>query len=97
MGDSGGSLDQNAHRKADSNSVHEICSGNEELIWRSLTLHSGREFVYILSMLWDKSKTEFKNSGPVNLMEEIPRQSSSQAVAWLLLAAFSQVYSENCE
>jgi hypothetical protein len=30
-------------------------------------------------------------------MEEISRQASFQSVAWLLLTAFSQVYSENCE
>jgi hypothetical protein len=31
------------------------------------------------------------------LTEEIPRQHSIQAVAWILLSSFSQVYSENWE
>jgi hypothetical protein len=30
-------------------------------------------------------------------MEEISSQFSSQAVPWLIIATFSQVYSENCK
>lgn len=31
------------------------------------------------------------------LAEEIPRQSNTQAESWILLATFSQVYTENIE
>jgi hypothetical protein len=41
------------------------------------------------------SDTEFKSNGLINLMEETSRQHSIQA--WLLLAAFSQIFSKNFE
>jgi hypothetical protein len=44
--------------------------------------------------LWE---AEFKGNRVMNLVEEISKQPSIQAVAWLLLDAFSQVYSENQE
>jgi hypothetical protein len=42
--------------------------------------------------LW---KAEFKGYGPIIQMEGISRQSSILAMAWLEVATFSQVYSEN--
>jgi hypothetical protein len=41
--------------------------------------------------LWE---SELKNDGLIHLVEEISKQPSIQAVACLLLAAFSQIYSE---
>jgi hypothetical protein len=35
--------------------------------------------------------------GLMSLLEEISREQSIQAVAWLLLAAFSQIYSRTRE
>jgi hypothetical protein len=40
---------------------------------------------------------EFKGDGLINLMKEILKQSSIQAVTWLLLTTFSLVYNENLE
>jgi hypothetical protein len=42
-------------------------------------------------------EAEFKGDTLINLMEEMLGQPSIQAVAWLLLAAFSQIYNENWE
>jgi hypothetical protein len=42
--------------------------------------------------LWE---SKFKGDELIYLVEESLRQPSIQAVAWLLLAAFSQIYSEN--
>lgn len=42
-------------------------------------------------------EAEFKDDGPVYLVENISRQQSIAKVAWVPLAAFSQVYSENQE
>jgi predicted alpha-1,6-mannanase (GH76 family) len=41
------------------------------------------------------SETSFASNGLIHLAEEISRQLSIQTVAWLLLAALSQAYSEN--
>jgi hypothetical protein len=40
---------------------------------------------------------EFKGDGLTNLTEEISREPSTQAAAWILLIAFSQIDNENCE
>jgi hypothetical protein len=39
----------------------------------------------------------FKSIRLINLEEEISRQSSIQGVSWVLMAAFSQVWSNNPE
>lgn len=61
-------------------------------------LYSSRIFVYILTeyclhvmRLWKRQ------SGLYNLVGEISRKPSIQVVAWILLIAFSHVYSENQE
>jgi hypothetical protein len=38
---------------------------------------------------------EFKGDELINVAEEMSRQSIIQAMVWLLLASFSQVYTEN--
>lgn len=40
---------------------------------------------------------DIKSGGLINLMEEISKLPSVQGVAWILLVAFSQIYSENQE
>lgn len=58
-------------------------------------LHSGKDlclhFVHALR-LWEAN---FKDDELVYLAEEISKQHSIQAVAWVLLATFSQINSEN--
>jgi hypothetical protein len=49
-------------------------------------------FCPCLVTLWE---AEFKSNKLINLAEEISRYPSIQVVAWVLLAAFYQVYSEN--
>jgi hypothetical protein len=44
--------------------------------------------------LW---KSEFKGNGIIYFVEEISRKYSIQAVAWLLLTAFSQIDSKRIE
>jgi hypothetical protein len=39
----------------------------------------------------------FKSDGLINQLEKVSRQSNTQAVAWLLLSTFIQVYSKNRE
>jgi hypothetical protein len=59
---------------------HEVSDGNKDSIGNRTTaimLHSGKEFVCILSM-WE---AEFKGDGLINLAEEISRQQSIQVVA----------------
>jgi hypothetical protein len=44
--------------------------------------------------LWD---SVFKGNRLINLVEEISKKPSIQTVTWVLLVAFSQIYSENWE
>lgn len=39
--------------------------------------------------------TEIKHGQVIDLVEQISRQYNVQTVAWVLLAAFKQIYSEN--
>jgi hypothetical protein len=59
------------------------------MFWQRNCLH----FVCVLR-LWE---VEFKGDGLINLAEETSMQPSIQTVAWLLLDAFSQIYSKSCE
>lgn len=54
---------------------------------------SPRCWFSILASVTEISKTGFKSSGHIDLVEEISRQSDIHSVARLLLAALSQVYS----
>lgn len=54
---------------------------------------SPRCWFSILASVTEISKTGFKSSGHIDLVEEISRQSDIRSVARLLLAALSQVYS----
>lgn len=49
-------------------------------------------FCPCLETLWE---AKFKGDGLISLVEEISRQHSFQAVALVLLTAFSQIYKEN--
>lgn len=62
-------------------------------------LHSGGEYVYSFLISWDLGLqgTEIQNGGLINLVEEITKQSSAQAVAWVLLSIFSQIYNKSQE
>lgn len=42
-------------------------------------------------------KTDFKGGRIIHLLEDFSRVCNIQAVAWVLLAAFSQIYSGNQE
>jgi hypothetical protein len=48
-------------------------------------------------MPWDFVETEFNGDELIHLAEEISRQYSIQAVAWILLAAFSYSFTDNDE
>lgn len=45
--------------------------------------------------LEDLSEAEFKRQGLISSAEQVPQQNSILVMAWLVLAAFPQVYSEN--
>jgi hypothetical protein len=58
-------------------------------------LHSGKELAYIFLCPEASWSTDFKGDRSINLAQGISRQYCIQTVAWLLLAAFRQLYSEN--
>lgn len=60
-------------------------------------LQSDKEFIYILSMPQAFCEEKFKGNKLVNLLKDTLNQHSIQDVAWVLLATFSKIYSENEE
>jgi hypothetical protein len=54
------------------------------MFWQRISLH----VVCVLRL----SEAEYKDNGLLNLTEEMSRLWSVQAFAWIMLAAFSQVY-----
>lgn len=55
---------------------------------------SGKEIVYTGMCTKTLCQDKFKGSKIIDLIEEISRQTKLQAVAWVLLIAFSHIYSE---
>jgi hypothetical protein len=70
--------------------------GDEDSIGDGTRDHSCYRLAKNLSTLCPYSKTlyadEFTGEGLINLVEEISRQPRIQAVAWLRLATFRQIY-----
>jgi hypothetical protein len=103
MGNSGGSTEgQNAYRNSDSeDQTHETSEESKDFIGNCTKGHS----YYILAKNFSTfcpcpetlNEDEFKSNGLITLTKEISRQPSIQAATWILLAASSQVYSENQE
>jgi hypothetical protein len=78
--------------------TYQMSGGNEdfwELDNRPLILYSVMNAPTFCLCPEGLSEARLKSNGLINLAEEISRQPSIQTVVWLLLAAFSQVYSEN--
>lgn len=69
--------------------TREVSGGIEDK--QSFMSHSVKEFVSKLSTSRTLWEAEFKGDGLVNLAEEISKHHSTEAVAQLLLAAFSRV------
>jgi hypothetical protein len=96
-----GSEDQDAHRNEDSKSnADKVPEGNEVSFGNCLRGHlsytmakNSAAFFFFLPNFCGEA--ELKDNGPFHLEEEISRQQSTQAVAWLLLATFSQIYNKN--
>jgi hypothetical protein len=96
------SEDQITDRNGDSkDGAHEASEVNKDSIGNWTRGHSCYILAQNLSTFCSCPKTlseaEFKSNGLINLVEEISREYSIQTMAWLLLMAFSQVYSENWE
>jgi hypothetical protein len=96
------SEDQNVARNVDrKDCAPEVSDGTKDYIGNSTSSHSFEILAKSLSTFCSHFETlweaEFKGDRPINLVEEILRQSSMQGEAQLLLAAFSQAYSENEE
>lgn len=93
--------DQNADRNVDNKGkTHDISSENEYSIVQysagetgleTCMLHSGRELVYSSSVSFDFVRDWIEGSGLINFVEKILRQSSIQAVAYILLLIFRHV------
>jgi hypothetical protein len=56
-----------------------------------------RTYLHFVHPLKTLREAEFKEDRLINLAEEISKHLNIQAMLWLLLAAFRQVYSENQE
>lgn len=79
----------------------QILNRNKDFIWnwaggslRCMLAKKLAEFYWCLKIL---SETELKSNGLHCLLDEISEQHNIQAVALLLLTAFTQIYSETVE
>lgn len=79
----------------------QILNRNKDFIWnwaggslRCMLTKKLAEFYWCLQIL---SETELKSNGLHCLLDEISEQHNIQAVALLLLTAFTQIYSETVE
>lgn len=93
--------DQSANNVDTKDQAHEVSDGNEDSTGKWIWGHECHILAKKLSSscLFPKTLCEgkFKHSKQINLVEVISRQSDIHTVAWVLLAAFRQIYNQNQE
>lgn len=86
----------NSDKKAEDEDHFLGFSKEQEFHWRFdfglCVLYCGIKYAQTLYMSWNFMGIAFKDSRPMNLAEEILSHTNIQHVAWIWLAAFSQIY-----
>lgn len=94
------SEDQNAGKNADGkDQAREVSFGKKDSIgsWTQDCVRYDMVESLSLSCSCPETLQETKDDRPINLAEEMSRQSNIWAGAWVLLMVFSQLYIENQE